>query len=214
MKEFIPIKKDIIFKSKIYEITNINLDHEYKVLNDIIEGTIFLTGSYKMTEASVVEEDYIYNIPFSIAISKRINKDTIKIDIEDFKYEISKDILRVNINLELNCEEEIENEIINEINSDILENNFNDNILEINKEENSKEENINDNIINNINNITKNIVNNTGDEYYTYKVYIVRKNDTLENICEKFNITLDDIKLYNDIENINVGDKILIPKNE
>ena len=79
MKEIIPLKKDIIFKTKISEVTSINLEHDYKILDDIVEGTVYLSGSYKMTEASVIEEDFVYNIPFSIAISKRINKIHIKL---------------------------------------------------------------------------------------------------------------------------------------
>ena len=92
MKEIIPLKKDIIFKTKVAEVTSINLEHDYKILDDMVEGTVYLSGSYKMTEASVIEEDFVYNIPFSIAISKRIDKDTIKIDIDDFKYEVIKEL--------------------------------------------------------------------------------------------------------------------------
>ena len=69
MKEIIPLKKDIIFKTKVAEVTSINLEHDYKILDDIVEGTVYLSGTYKMTEASVIEEDFVYNIPFSIAIS-------------------------------------------------------------------------------------------------------------------------------------------------
>ena len=36
MKEIIPLKKDIIFKTKIGELTNISLDHDYKINEDII----------------------------------------------------------------------------------------------------------------------------------------------------------------------------------
>ena len=60
----------------------------------------------------------------------------------------------------------------------------------------------------NINNIT-NIINNE-NKYYTYKVYIVREGDTLETICSKYNVTPDDLKEYNNINEINVGDKIII----
>ena len=80
MKEIIPLKKDIVFKTKIAEVTSINLEHDYKILDDMVEGTVYLSGSYKMTEASVIEEDFVYNIPFSIAISKRIdNSDVAKV---------------------------------------------------------------------------------------------------------------------------------------
>ena len=96
MKEIIPLKKDIIFKTKIGELTNISLDHDYKINEDIIEGTVVISGTYKLTEASVQEEEFYYTIPFSVAISKRIDKDTINIEIDDFKYEPIKDVLKVN----------------------------------------------------------------------------------------------------------------------
>lgn len=218
MKELIPLKKDIIFKTKIGELTNINLDHDYKLNNDLIEGTVLLSGTYKMTEASVVEEEFMYTIPFSIAISKRINTDTIKIEIDDFKYDIQKDILKVNIELELTCEEleketkeiieedELDSYINNYFNSEpeILEIEENDiDTQVINVENEIKEENIN--------NITNKIINND-IKYYTYKVHILREGDTLENICDKYNIKIEDLKGYNNITQLNVGEKIIIPQ--
>lgn len=209
MKQLIPLKKDIIFKTKIYEITNINLEHDYKVLDDIIEGNVYLSGTYKMTEASVIEEDFNYKIPFSIAISKRIKKDSIKIEIEDFKYSNEKDILKSNISLELTCDEEEKLEEEKEEYSDLdeyMDNYFEDeeipiNNITINNDITTKV--IEDNITNNI---------NMENNYYTYQIYIVRENDTIETICNKYNISIEELKKYNDINNINIGDKILIPK--
>ena len=73
MNEIIPLNKDITFKTIIGEIREISLDYDYKINNELVEGTVDISGSYKMTEASVVVEDFFYSIPFSIAISKRIN---------------------------------------------------------------------------------------------------------------------------------------------
>ncbi len=217
MKEIIPLKKDIIFKTKISEVTSINLEHDYKILDDIVEGTVYLSGSYKMTEASVIEEDFVYNIPFSIAISKRINKDTIKIDIDDFKYTTIKDIMKVDISLELTCDEEEREDEKNEIKVEENINNIDfDNYMddyfkdESKNIEITKEDSDNTNIENNLNNLTQNIINNE-NKYYTYKVYIVREGDNIENICSKYNVSVDDLIEYNDINNISLGDKIIIP---
>ena len=209
MKEIIPLKKDILFKTIIGEITNINLDLDYKVKDDLIDGNVILSGTYKMTEASVLEEDFYYKIPFGVSISKRIKKDTIKIEIDDFKYNISKDILNVNIDLELVCDEERDEEDNQvEIKNDI----------ELEKEDEINfETNIETNIETNneivvdedVNNIT-NIINNENN-YYTYKVYIIKDNDNIESICNKYNVSLDDIKEYNDITELHIGDKIIIP---
>lgn len=220
MKEIIPLKKDIVFKTKIAEVTSINLEHDYKILDDIVEGTVYLSGTYKMTEASVIEEDFVYNIPFSIAISKRINKDTIKIEIDDFKYSTSKDVMKVDISLELTCDEErVEEKIKEEKEIDLEDNITNidfDNYMDDYFKDESKDIQItekdsdNTNIENNINNLTQNIINNE-NKYYTYKVYIVRQGDTIENICSKYNVQIEDLLEYNDINNISLGDKIIIP---
>lgn len=218
MKEIIPLKKDIIFKTKVAEVTSINLEHDYKVLDDMVEGTVYLSGSYKMTEASVIEEDFVYNIPFSIAISKRIDKDTIKIDIDDFKYEVIKDVMKVDISLELTCDElerkgEVKEEKELEIEDNVTNIDF-DNYMDDYFKDESKdikiEEDTSTNIENNINNLTQNIINNE-NKYYTYKVYIVREGDTVDTICNKYNVKVEDLIDYNDIDNISIGDKIIIP---
>ncbi len=242
MKEIIPLKKDIIFKTRIGEITSIDIEHTYNVEDDLVSGDVILSGTYKMTEASVLDEEFYYKIPFSIAITKRVNKDTINIEIEDFAYEIQKDVLKVDIKLELTCEEEedikeeaIETLDFNNDKEDFEDNDFmkeyfeNDN--NINNEDNIVDElnnniNVNENtkmdvevnenktdvdLNENINNITNNIINNE-NKYYTYKIYIVRDGDTIESICNKYNVTLNDLKDYNNVNNVNVGDKIIIPQ--
>ncbi len=207
MKQIIPLKKDILFKSKIGSLSNLNLDHDYKINDDIVNGTVALSGTYKMTEASVVEDDFFYTIPFSIAISDRIKKDTIQIEIDDFKYEIEKDILKVNIELELTCEENETEEVKDDV-SDYLDEHFKDENNNLTEE--VKEVKTELDVDNEITNITNNIIE-TNDKYYTYKIYIVRENDTVESICSKYNITYEELKEYNDLNEINIGDKIIIP---
>ncbi len=53
------------------------------------------------------------------------------------------------------------------------------------------------------------------DNYDSYIIYIVKPGDTLWKIAKKFNSTVDEIKLVNKIENvdvIDVGEKIYIPR--
>src|SRR5574344_2092752 len=155
MKEIIPLKKDIIFKSKVYEITSIDVEHNFNIKDSVVDGFILLSGSYKMTEASLIEEDFYYEIPFSIAISEDIIKESINIEISDFKYKIEKDLMKVDALLEFSCEKEDIKEDIMEYNND-LDDYFND------ENEESFEE-TNNNIVKSedtINNITNNIINN------------------------------------------------------
>ena len=202
MKQIIPLKKDIIFKSKIGDITNINLEKDYKIKDDLLEGFINVFGTYKMTEASVLEEEFNYKVPFGVSLSNGIKKDTIKIEIDDFNYSFNKDVLSIDVLLLFECDdynEEVEKqEDIEEIEEEPI---INQTPPQIEEENNVIDENIT--------NITNNFTNE--ENYYTYKVYIVREGDTIENICNKYNVSENDLKEYNDISNIKVSDKIVIP---
>ena len=105
MKQIIPLKKDIIFKSKIGDITNINLEKDYKIKDDLLEGFINVFGTYKMTEASVLEEEFNYKVPFGVSLSNGLKKDTIKIEIDDFNYSFNKDVLSIDVLLLFECDD-------------------------------------------------------------------------------------------------------------
>lgn len=49
------------------------------------------------------------------------------------------------------------------------------------------------------------------NNYMTYRVYIVRQDDTVDSICEKYEIEKDLLAEYNVLNNINIGDKLIIP---
>ena len=51
----------------------------------------------------------------------------------------------------------------------------------------------------------------TSNNYMTYRVYIVRENDTIDTICEKYEIGKEELSKYNVLNNINIGDKLIIP---
>ena len=94
--------------------------------------------------------------------------------------------------------------------SDNTINNIENDNFNINDNDINKSVDINNNEVNtNINDITNNLSDN---KYYTYKVYIVRSGDTIDSICNKYNVNINDLKDYNDIDNINIGQKIIIPQ--
>lgn len=220
MNNIIPFKKSIIFKTKIAEITDISLTHDYKIMDEMIEGEFHLNGQYKMTEASVINEEFYYDIPFSIALGDRIQKETINLKLDDFKYSFKDDTFTINIDLNMEYDEVMEERSIDEITKG----------FEGETKEEKEEEQINveeeieydteikavksevDNST--INNLLSNI--NNVNEFTTYKVHIVRNDDTFESIAAKYNVSLDNIKEYNKNETINIGDKVLVPfiKNE
>lgn len=188
MKKLIPFKKDIIFKTKLSEITSISLENTLKVDDSFITGDFIISGEYKATEQSVDVIDFKETIPFEVAFDPKYDLANVKIEIDDFYYEIVNDsVLSIHIDVLVdNIEEQrcIEEETINE---EILD----------------KKETIN--IFNNV---------DIEDSFNTYKVYIVRDNDTLESILEKYNITKEELSEYNDLKELKIGDKLVIPVNE
>lgn len=229
MKETIEFKKDCMLKTYVSSISDITLSHDYKILEDTIEGYFDVAGSYKATMSSVEKEDFFYTIPFTIALSSLIDKGSINLSIHDFSYETEKDVLHLKMVLdmeysklpeEVNNEEtgEKEMEEVNDVIDDYINEkdllspkDFHDEVM-LDKTATIKETN-NEITDNNMKTIFNNV---TEEEYSKFKVYIMREEDTLDSILLKYNVKIDDITDYNDVENIHVGDKIIIPiiKNE
>lgn len=86
-----------------------------------------------------------------------------------------------------------------------------------------REENKEDIIINNNShniektNVTNTIIDNISErdnEYITYHVYICTEYDTLNSIADKFKVSVDILKGYNNVENITTGMKVIIPASQ
>lgn len=228
MNQKIEFKKDCMLKTYVSSITDISLTHDYKILDDTIEGYFDVTGSYKVTMSSVETESFMFTIPFTIALSSLIDKDTIDLKLSDFNYSVEKDVLHLKMFLdmdyqEIEIKEDIEdNEEIDNMINDLMDKESTtdikspsefhnevmlDNVLD-SKEEVSTKEKVSEKNFNTIFNEVKE------SNFSKYKVYIMRSEDTLESILVKYNVTMDEIKEYNDIDNINIGSKIVIPYNK
>lgn len=89
MRQIIPFQKEIAFKTMISKITSISLEHTLELKeNDMILGDFIVSGSYKMTEASQIDEEFSYKIPIEIAIDKKYDTSNISLEIDDFVYEV------------------------------------------------------------------------------------------------------------------------------
>ena len=228
MNQKIEFKKDCMLKTYVSNITDISLTHDYKILDDTIEGYFDVTGSYKVTMSSVETESFMFTIPFTIALSSLIDKDTIDLKLSDFNYSVEKDVLHLKMFLdmdyqEIEIKEDIEdNEEIDNMINDLMDKESTtnikspsefhnevmlDNVLD-SKEEVSTKEKVSEKNFNTIFNEVKE------SNFSKYKVYIMRSEDTLESILVKYNVTMEEIKEYNDIDNINIGSKIVIPYNK
>lgn len=210
MKKVIPFKKEIIFESNIAEITSISLEHNLEIKDNSIIGSFDISGSYKMTLTSTITEDFNYNIPFEIALDERYLLDNAIADIDDFYYEILNDrVLSINIEVGIDGIEEIEME---DKMPNIIEESKE--FEELNREESSDIENTQEEkrCIEEENPIS-NVFTSVSDveTYKSYTVYIVRENDTIESILTKYSVSKEELEVYNNLEELKIGDKLIIP---
>lgn len=253
MKKIIPFSKDIKFNTKIFEITSISLEHNLSIEdNNIISGEFIVSGDYKMNDSSINTEPFIHGLPFDITLDTKYDMNRIKIDIDDFKFEIiNEEILKVNIDVVIEGVElvELEDEV-EEIKPDLIidarkekedetlieemfidddifkEDDDNDRIFNIKKEDimtdndvmdlfkQTDEEIIKVDKQDDLENTMNSIFNNFSDKdekYVSYYVHIIRENDNIEMIANKYGVTVEQLKEYNDIQQITLGNKIIIP---
>lgn len=197
MKNIIPFKKDVIFKTKLSEITSISLENTLKMIDGVIEGNFIISGEYKNNEDLI--EPFSLEIPFKNVMEERFLTDKAIIDIDDFYYEIAEDnVLSVCIDVLV---DKLEEKPLIE-----LDNIKEDKIIEKKNEDRKIEsEEIKEKISTIFNS------ENNEDIYVTYNVFIVREGDNLDTILDKYNITKEELEKYNDLNDIKIGDKIIIP---
>ena len=132
----------------------------------------------------------------------------------DFYYEIESDntlSISIDVLIDQLIESPIE-EIIEQPKSTILESEE-DTVTEDVKEERcieSEESNDKELVEDKIDSLFSNISKDS-EAYVTYNVFIVREGDSLESIMEKYNITEEELKKYNDLTDLKLGDKLIIP---
>ena len=215
MKKLVPFKKEIIFKTNLAEITSISLEHSLHLENKtLITGEFIISGEYKITDSSTDTEAFSFNLPFDINIDDRYILDNMTVDIDDFYYEIiNNNTLFVNIEVLIDKLEE------KEISSDVDTNQpiklKEEQPLQLVRdadfiEEDTDQKEIISNSTDAINDIFNNIDDN--ETYVTYQVYIVRENDSLETILQKYSISKEILEQYNDLRQIKLGDKIIVPQ--
>lgn len=233
MKQIIPFVKDISLAPKIYEVTSIALEHNLKMENsDSVVGSFTVSGKYRINNISINEEVFEENIPFDITLDSKYDASKVTIDIDDFYYEIINDeFLRVHIDVlvdnlvyekkEVEKPKEIIKEereeistIINERNDDLMNDNVNlsdkkeDTLI---REEDVKTSKKDEERESDITNKIETGLFDKEEKYITYKVHIVRDTETIDEITAKYNVSKEELEKYNDLNNIVLGTKIIIP---
>ena len=225
MRKIVPFNNVLTFNTDVCEITAISLEHDIKTDVNSISGIFYISGEYKITDGQLEKEKFNFELPFDIALSREYDLKTLKVDIDDFRYELlDPNKLKINIELSLdgeekNTEEAQKEEIIEPSKIEIKE-------LDVRKEDSVMENNDTDLLnemlesnevkIENESVNTNNFFNNFNEEekYVTYKVYRVVEGDTLDNILSKYQVTKEELAKYNSDLDIHPGDKLIIPYND
>ncbi len=249
MKKVYSLKKEILFKNNIYDILSIAIDKKFSLDGYAIKGQFKINGEYLIRENE--HDEFDIDLPYLNYIEDIYDVSKIKVDIDDFYYEIkdsNKLIISIDIavdglieKVEDRCVEDIVQELDEEkessniaeireldnqessdelevvpINKEITDNSvMNEEMIKINQEE--KRESASDKIVSTLSETERDNMKNEyfeekeNKEFITYKVCIVRDGDTLESIVEKYGSTIESIKKYNIINELKVGDKIIIP---
>lgn len=225
MKKKVTFDKSMEFPSMIGQISAISLDSALRFVDGAnIEGDLIVSGKYKLTEASQLEEDFYYKIPIEITLTENLDIDHSSIDISDFTYETQENMLICHIELFINGIEIIEEKIVEEEERECDGEKKMENEIEIPhkniEEEFVKEEKTIENdegILNEKeekeekdNSLFFNFKDDD-DQYGTFIVYIVRQNETINSIIEKYHTTLEELEQYNDLKEIQNGTKLIIP---
>ena len=269
MKQIVTLEKEIAFKTMVGEISSISLEPDLAFINDSeIEGNLIISGTYKMTEASTIEEEFSYKVPVEIMLTTALEEETRKVDINNFTYAIvNEEALSITVELLIEGLEkiEVEEEEVEEEEEEVEEviepkEEVSDDVREV-KDENIREsENVEDNTKEEIEVLTtdeekeeepvsleeklpsleevpvmkeeekvtepvmkedtsnKQVMDsifsafaNTEETYSTYSVYILREDDNLEEVIAKYNTNREVLSEYNDLDNLKVGSKLIIP---
>lgn len=250
MKKIISFEKNLDFNSMIGEVSAISLDHTLKFTSDnSIEGEFIISGKYKLTEASILEEDFNYNLPVDILLNEKLELETAKIDIDDFYYEIENDsaiVCHIDVKVEgvekieeVKEDEKIVEEatIISEPQKEIPVINTDDSPRECDgekEEQETCEAKIDTKRDDNMEEIQTEVETEEQEEmknnqqteevgslfssfkesdetFSSYSVYIIRENETVQSLIEKYKTTKEELENYNDLSNITIGSKIIIP---
>lgn len=230
MKKTISFEKKIEFPSMIGEITSISLDHNLQFVDSYnIEGNFIISGTYKLTEASRIEESFSYELPSEIILSEKLDLNTSKIEIEDFYYEIENDdtlicyieikvegVEEIEVKEEIECEKELEEISLKVENIELPEEEMvrecDGDVKEYVEEEKERDEEMNKNDMP-VSSLFENI-NESEETYATYTVYILREEETVTSLIGKYKTTKEELESYNDLSNLSVGSKIIIPLHE
>lgn len=215
MRIILPFKKEVILSDNISDITSIALEDDLSVNDNLVCGNFMISGEYLVSDATKSVLPFNFDLPVNMALDDDYDTTLCECYVDDFYYEIvdnSKISVSIDIAVDKLKEKEIKNnnKIIDSIPLDDIKESevisIDTNNTEINEknkveEKEDKKEDKKNNLFN----------TNYDNQYMSYLVYIIRENDSIESILEKYQIDLDTLKNYNDVSDLKLGDKVIIP---
>ena len=151
----------------------------------------------EVSEVLDTEEDFVRNKEDDILIPVEIEEKKEKLEVPQnnplhkLSEEIKKDILTEDIPLVEVTKQEAKKEIKKETTS-------------------VKQEKDNNTSSTNMSSIFSSLASSE-ETFSTYYVYMVRETDTIESIIDKYQTTKEELQNYNDLTNVKVGSKLIIP---
>lgn len=229
----IPFESEIPFNTNISEITKMSLEHDFNVNDEVVLGNFYISGEYRSHEVSVNTENFNYTLPFSVTYRDDLIKETLEFNIEDFRYEVV-DNNKLKVFIEYSLKGEIkEEELFERVDESKLESelayidNFLDNDGIINEEldekdndnikeepkikEEIKDEQKEERLSETEEKTIMETIKNSDDTFVTYHIHVVKESENIESICTMYNVNKNFLSEYNNIDNITIGEKILIP---
>lgn len=219
MKKIVPFKKELIFKNNIAEIVSISLEHNLSLKEaNLVSGAFTISGDYKISDTSMNTDTFSFELPFDINIDEKYVTNNLVVDIDDFYYEIV-DNRKLEINIDVLLDKLEEKPLIEKDNKEFEEVRCVEDEFPFKELEESipieieKEDKMIENMKENEKISVSSIFDNFGDNdtFSSYYIYFFRENDTIESVMQKYNVTKDNLSLYNNLNELKIGDKIIVP---
>ncbi len=198
-----------------YKINDISINEE--VFEKKVSFDITLDDKYDASKVQIDIDDFYYEIINDEFL--RVHIDVLANNLVYFKRE-EPEVLEIESDSVAEfSENEMRNEEIKEnndrddfmINNEVATlNNTSDTMMTTNEENVIMTSDNRDQNIDLSSSFSSSFLDNE-EKYVTYKVHIVRESETVETIKEKYNVTKEELEKYNDLENIILGTKLIIP---
>ena len=226
--QYINLNKTLSFESQIEDLLLISIDDQIDTVYDKdgvkIAGDILISGKTRTIED---EKEFCDKVELDIFLTddEIDNRNELKVNVNDFTYNIEDNKLVLNISLKIEGLKEIETTFLTEENNETFEQEEINEIEEENvyididinvNEDREKEENLEESVDlkeePEKRSLLKTVFSSKRiNEEVSWKLHCVKEEKSYEEIANKYNINIDKLKNINKNESIEEGKLIFIP---